>query len=1130
MLKGCSKIILMLPLFSMALDAGEIKGAIRDGKTHEPVIGASVFLRSSVLPAEGLNVLSEDGNYRFPNLKAGTYTVSADFAGAKAESTVTITDEQTQDVALTVNMAAAQAATYKIETTGTRLPTAASHAISPVTSIDAGDIVAQGSTRIEDVVNSMPQAFAAQGSTVSNGSNGTATVNLRNLGSNRSLILIDGRRLGPGNPSSTTPAVGDVNFIPAPLIERVDVLTGGSSAVYGADAVAGVVNFITKKNFEGVQFDLGWDFYQHGQQNKDIQALIAARGQTNPSQFVVPGNTWQPMGPSASLMIGINSADGKGNVTAYGSYRRDFGILQKDYDYSACSLESGATFTCGGSSTASPPNFLDLTNGNFWNIDGTTNIIRPRNTATDLFNFGPLNYFQRPDERWNLGGMAHYQLAPWAEVYAQGMYMNDVSVGQVAPGGDFFQNNATAINCGNPLLQANTSAYRFFCGGGPAVTTPGSLVGGFYPLLAPGAFAGPTQPAGGPNGVLVGKRNVEGGPRDSSFAHDAFRHVFGLKGDIGKNWSYDAYHSYHLTDFVEVDTGFFNINKLNNAFNVVPASGLFPTLGIADGTPVCASVQNGTDLACVPYNVFTNGQVTQAQTDYLQDPGIFGGRIDERIVNASISGNLTDYGIRSPLACDGVALNAGGEYRRQQLTTYVDGLFRSSLLSGEGSAPPPTDAAVTAAEGFAEVRVPLVQDLTAIKMLQVEGAYRYSNYSFTNNLLHNTQHRDSHTYKVGGLWEFMDNMRVRGSYQRAVRVPNIVELFGPATVGIDGATDPCALAGVAGVTPAQLAACDAAFPTTTTALGAGWAGSNPVSTAAQYNGLTGGNPDLQPELSDTWSVGVFLQPNFVPGLQVSVDYFNISINQAIATGADFILKACLANPAEMSNVPGKTWCQLVTRDNAALGSIFLTNNGFVSDIFQNQANRLTDGIDIFVGYDLDTKTFGGSDWGRLYLAFNGTWINRLTDRPLPGGDSFNCVGLFGNLCSVDIGSGPTPAWRHKARLTWDTWFGLSVAAQWRMISGMSLDAYSAQPLLNTPAQQFPTDQYLGARHYLDLFASYDWNNMLTLRFGVNNVIDQDPPLIGLANNPIAGGGNGNTIPQAYDALGRHFFMSGTVKF
>jgi outer membrane cobalamin receptor len=239
--------------------------------------------------------------------------------------------------------------------TGSRIPQANLITTSPVTQVTAQDITSAGVTRVEDMINQLPQAFAAQNSTVSNGASGTATVNLRGLGSVRTLVLIDGRRMPYGSPSETA---ADINQIPGGLVDRVEVLTGGASAVYGSDALAGVVNFIMKKDFEGIRVDAQYGMFQHKNDYDgpgDLRNVIAARAATNPSQFKLPAdNVTDGISKEVTLMMGVSSPDKKGNLTAYVTYRNNDSVLQADRDYSACTIggATATTFSCGGSSTA----------------------------------------------------------------------------------------------------------------------------------------------------------------------------------------------------------------------------------------------------------------------------------------------------------------------------------------------------------------------------------------------------------------------------------------------------------------------------------------------------------------------------------------------------------------------------------------------------------------------------------------------------------------------------------------------------------------------------------------------------------------------------------------------------------
>jgi len=375
---------------------------------------------------------------------------------------------------------------------------------------------------------------------------------------------------------------------------------------------------------------------------------------------------------------------------------------------------------------------------------------------------------------------------------------------------------------------------------------------------------------------------------------------------------------------------------------------------------------------------------------------------------------------------------------------------------------------------------------------------------------------------VAGDWEVIDGLRFRAGYNRAVRAPNVVELFAPPNVVLDGTSDPCA--GLTANNP-LVQACATAFHLTPAQVLA--IEDNP---AEQFNGQTGGNQTLKPEISDTYTAGVVWQPSFVPGLSVSLDYFNIKVEQFIAPiGENNILDQCVKtlNPL---------FCGLVHRSTnpVTLGSLFLDPNGFVTDITQNTGSLKTTGVDINANYRTDLSNLGLGDNGGLSVAFVGTWLDQLDIQQLPGGPTFNCKGLFGNTCLQP--SPLSPEWRHKLRVTWTTpysygdWFkSLSFSAQWRYISKVTLDAFSSDPNLNNPDNAFESDHRFGSRSYLDLTANFTVHNNLNFRVGVNNVFDQDPPIVGRSNCPQTFC-NGETFTQVYDSLGRFVFVGLSADF
>ena len=962
----------------------------------------------------------------------------------------------------------------EIVVTGTRIPTPNLTSVAPVTSVTAADIKAQGVSRVEDLINSLPQAFAAQGSNVSNGSDGTATVNLRGLGPNRTLVLVDGRRLMAGNPSSGIGSVSaDLNFIPTALVERVDILTGGASAVYGADAVAGVVNFIMNKNFEGVRLDAQYSFYQHSQQDPSgIQSVIRAARATAavPSNFTVPGDFKGGEGDQQSITIGVNAPDGKGNITAYATHVNINPVTANNFDYTACSLNSGTTFAaagCGGSGTAFPARLGAFT----VNPDGTSTV-RPRNAATDIYNFSPTNYLQRPDQRYGLGAFAHYEVNPHFQAYMDVMFMEDNSTAQIAPGGIFVgggpgPGGAYQINCNNPL--ASQQELNALCGAN--ANTP------FIQNLT------------------IARRNVEGGGRLAIFDHQEQRYVVGLKGELGGDWSYDAFMQYGKTSVNTQNDNFFITSHINNA--------LLATTN-AQGQIVC---QNGGADGCVPYNIFNANGVTKAQLNYLQAPSFTTGNIIEQVANFNIVGALPDS-IKSPLANDKVGVSFGAEYRREHLDFSADLATSAGELNGLGAALPPVNGGYDVYELYGEARVPLVQDQPWAKDITAEFAYRYSDYSNAGT---------TNTYKASGDWTVIDGLRFRAGYNRAVRAPNVVELFAPQNVVLDGTVDPCA-----GLTAGDplVAKCASLFNLTTAQVLA-----LEPDPAKQYNGKQGGNPNLRPEKADTYTVGAVWSPSFVPGLNLTADWFDIKVDDYISNvGANVLLTTCISGVHP-------EFCSLVHRD--AVGSIRSTQ-GFVIDTVLNTGGLHTSGLDVSATYRTGLDIFGLKDMGSVSANFVGTYLDKLETTILTGGPAINCAGLFGATCTTLGGNpNPNPKWRHKLRVTWSTpfeagWFGnLGLSAQWRFYSEVKVDGTSGDPALTAPVQA--TDAKLSARSYLDLLATFKIKDNYSFRVGVNNVLDQDPPITG-SNNCAPVVCNQNVYAQMYDSIGRYIFVGLTADF
>jgi iron complex outermembrane receptor protein len=954
--------------------------------------------------------------------------------------------------------------------TGSRISSPNLESISPVTAITSEDMGLTGKVRVEDIINQLPQAFAAQGSNISNGADGTASVDLRGLGVNRTLVLVNGRRLMPGDPDGGSAA--DLNQIPLSLVKRVDVLTGGASSVYGADAVAGVVNFVMDNEFEGLRFDANYSFYDHSNDNNSAAAqAVRARGFQLPESSVSNGYT-----KDFTLALGVGAPGDRGHATFYAGYREVDAVLQSEYDYSSCALNSGDVFTCGGSGTTTPVHFFTAfpatpTCPAAGCILTTGNVLRPYVGATDAYNFGPTNYYQRPDERYTAGAFLDFDVSEKVKAYGELMFMDDRSVSQIAPSGAFFP--AVEVNCDNPLW--SQSLFDELCGAGGLTAAEFTTI---YP----------------------GRRNVEGGGRQDDIGHESYRAIAGFKGEITSAWQYDAYFQHGRTKRNSTYLNDFSITRLERALQVrtddrVDADGNpLPTFG----TPQCISAIDGTDPACVPWNIWQLGAVDDAGLAYLQTPGLIRAEAEQQIAHADFTGDLTDF-IKLPSAETGLAINVGFEYRDESTEFSPDTQFQTGDLAGQGGATLPTAGSFNVKEAFLEARLPLVEGRTGIQALSVEGGYRYSEY----NLGFETD-----TYKAGLDWAPIEALRLRGSYQRAVRAPNIGELFSPQTVLLDGTTDPCDGTAGDGLDNGPTATLEQCLLTGMTAAQYGTVPENP---AAQYNGLLGGNVNNQPETADTLSFGFVFRPAFA-NLTVAVDYFEIEVDDAISSvfggNADQYILECISTGDPV-------FCDTIHRDGR--GSLWINADGFIDDKARNLGGLKTTGIDVQANYTVDIGEH------RLGFSLVGTILDELATAPLPDNDFYDCQGLYGGTCG-----GPAPEWRHSFRADWRTpWAGLDLSTTWRYIGETDLEKTSTDDQLagTVPA----TDAHFDATNYIDLTAAITFADQYTLRLGANNVLDEEPPLIGQANCP-AGPCNGNVFAQAYDTLGRQYFMTLTIDF
>ncbi|USI72231.1 TonB-dependent receptor [Sphingomonas morindae] len=945
---------------------------------------------------------------------------------------------------------AASGEPQSIVVTGTRIRRPNLQSNSPVTIVGSQEIQYQGATTVEGVLARLPQVTADANENVSNGSDGTANINLRNLGANRTLILINGQRMLPQQ------AV-DLNFVPAALIDRVDVLTGGASAVYGSDALAGVVNFVLRNNLEGVRVDVQNSVAQHENGAGRLQDIVTAQGYQTAPRSVVDGAK-----QDVNVSAGKNFAGGRGNISIFGGYRHFDPIIQSNRDVSACALQAadaaGTALNCGGSSNTPYGSFTPLAGPNQGKAltnaaDGSKTWVPY--TSAYTYNYAPLNYFQRSDNRYTAGAFAHFDVSSALKLYGSFMYMNDRTFSQVAPSALFLGSPFT-LACNQPLMSAQQLSA--LCGTAAGTSeTRDTLIG--YRL--------------GGNGTL---------PRRDDLRHEDWRYSAGARGDLGHGFSYDINAMRALVRYDETYLNNVDAVKAQRALDIVNNN----------GTLTCRSVLDGSDPACVPINVFQANGLTADQATYLYSPSHTRSRNTLTTVTGAITSDLGTFGLKSPWAEQGASLVLGGEHRRETLNFFADEIAQQGGATN-------SDGSITVNEAFGELEVPLLANKPFAETLTVNGGFRYSAYKNKQGSTGFGSSYNVWTYKAELSWAPIHDLRLRGSYNRAIRAPNIGELFASQSVGNVSAQDPCA-----GATPqASQAAC------ALTGVSATQYGSIIPCPADTCSAQAGGNRALKPEQGDTYTVGMVLTPRMMRGFSLSVDYFRIKVSDYINS----IDPSLTINQCQQTGDP--FYCGLFHRDPRS-GALF-GNSGYVVSTTLNTGFLRTAGIDVTADY---TAPLG--QLGKLNLNLVGTWVQERVASPLPGLGSYDCKGRFGYSCGQ-----PTPAWRHSLRTTWETpWSHASLSLNWRYYGRVTLSSLSDNSFLaGTPSV---VNRRIKAYNYFDLAATVDVAKRLTLRVGANNLLDRDPPAI--AAGILSAFGNGNTYPGIYDVAGRTLFAGLTASF
>ena len=980
---------------------------------------------------------------------------------------------------------------------------------SPVNVTTSEEIDLKVSTNAEELIRDVPGLVAGIGSGVNNGNNGTATVDLRALGSNRNIVLLDGVRVV----SNDLAGQFDLNNVPLALVERVDVLTGGASTTYGADAIAGVVNFITKQNFAGFQADISEQITEQGD-----------------------GNIFR-----ADFTVGANFDDGRGNAVLSIGYQERDAVFQGDRDFAVFNIDS-TDGSVGGSTTTVPSAFSFNCGGlnpcprDAVNFSGNRQVEPETGDLRDRlvrFNFNPFNIFQTPYQRYNIYGAARYEVSDTVEVYTRALYSRNTVSTIIAPSGSFGSNQA--INLNNPFLPAPLA--RSFC----ANNDFDSGMTGVQTLTAAECDAGRTTTSGPTlaNGTVnpdyrtfrtnVRRRLVEVGPRLGDYQTNLFDYKLGFRGALTDSVDWDIFGSYGESSRILTQDNYVLNSRLKDVLLTVDGA---TCLDPGSSTPTCA-----------PANIFGNaGDVSPEAAAYIRGRSTTERRYSLAQFRGIVSG---DFGWASPLgAFDPISFAIGGEYRKNTAFQQADALAQTpGELGGAGGAAVPIRGGYDVYEAFGELIAPLVQDKPFIEDLTLEAGIRYSSYSVDapNSPSYNTT-----TWKAAGSWTIGSGFKIRGGFNRAVRAPNISELFTPVRTVLTNLTvDPCQ-----GNAPTNDGTGNLAAVCRAQGAPASTVGGIPEPVSGQVNITTGGALTLQPETADTYTVGFTWVPDFIPGFNLSVDYYNITISEAVTvpTPGDLVSNCFGSITAASATDPS---CTVIGRnpDDGGLSGDPSVTSGLLG-VSSNLGSLATDGVDFSINYKRDIG------FATLRLGLNGNWTNSTIFQATPASINRECVGFYSVNCSAFSGS-IQPEWSFSQRTTL-SFDSVDVSLLWRYIhpveyeplqqledlaNALSNNVNSAGvelPLADQGCPNFATSdeggciinpeyRSIGASHYFDLSVRWQLLDNLQLTFLVQNLLDKLPPVVGADVGSTSFNG-GNTYPSTYDTLGRRYAMSAKVTF
>lgn len=923
-----------------------------------------------------------------------------------------------------------------IVVTGSRIARANLTSPTAVTTVDAQAIELSGEDNIADILRGVP-SFGA--SAISSGNsnfftvgNGINTLQLRNLGEARTLVMVNGRRYVSGVPGA---AAVDFNTIPTDLLERVEVITGGASAIYGADALAGVINLILRDDFEGIEYR-----YQYGE---------SGHGDDVNHRF--------------SMLAGGNFADGRGNAVLNVAFTQNGGVYARDRDNTAvddialCVTTPGAPDpeNCQTAVEGFFSSFSEL--GRFFDYStagesltcasgtGSGCVVAPFSTALHGFNRQSQRRYTVPIERFMLAGNVNYEISPSIEAFAETMFSHTNVTSDLEP----FPHSSSdlsivGIPCTNPFI-------------------PSAMVTALCD--------------GGDTAIPYTRRMTEIGNRGNIVNRNVYRVLLGLRGDFAERYNWETYYSFGRTEDAQRTGGQINVANMREALNIIDTGGV--------GDPADFVCANPTAVAegCVPINLFGRGSITEEAAAWVQAPMQRQGMAQQEFAGATLSGPMFE------LPAGDAEFAFGVEWRRERAEDIPDALTQTGQNASNVALP--TIGSYSVGEVFAETEFPIIREQPFFHDLTVGLAYRWSDYSSAG---------ETEAYTGRLQWAPTEWLRFRAQYARAVRVPNIGELFAPAGENFAPVSDPCN--GVTAATTGDVAANCRADPSIMARILATGSFTLTQSEIQGTGGFTGGgNEDLAPEVADSFNVGFVANHNFgAPGnMTLSVDWYQIEVEGIIrALGRQETIALCYAEPA--GTFPND-FCDNIVRDdtgpNFQLGEITEVNTATFNDSNPQEFS----GVDVAWLWNFSLSDWFGAAPGDISLRVN--WTHLLYETEDGDGDTVGQMGSSQDKIQAGVMYNVGP-WG----VSWETnYLSDSVPS---LVSGGQFN--------------FSLGEYL--TH--DVRVNWDVNESTNLYFGSNNVFDEDAPLV-LSGVPGNTTGT-DTNASIFDPIGRTFYAGIRLRY